>query len=159
MAADFGESKRAQTRFFCGLQDSGVAHREGCPNRTTDYLHRIVPWDDVAGDAVWFAHGVDGVTFKKRDGRTVDFIDSTAVELHVTGKGDNIIAGLGDRFANVHRFKCRQLIDVIKSQFANAMQDAATLKCSKFAPSAVQCSVGCHYGTINVIGISARDFA
>ena len=59
--ASRGEGQRGQARLLGRLQHAGVAGGERGDHRAADHLHRIVPRDDVPGDAVRLAQGVDGV--------------------------------------------------------------------------------------------------
>ena len=61
LLGEAGEGERGQARLLGGLQHAGVAGGEGACDRAPDDLHRVVPGDDVAGDAVRLAQGVDGV--------------------------------------------------------------------------------------------------
>ncbi len=52
---ELGDAQQRQARVLGGLHDAGVAGRERAADRAPEDLHRIVPRDDVAGDAVRLA--------------------------------------------------------------------------------------------------------
>jgi hypothetical protein len=63
--ASAAEGEGGQRGLLGRLQHAGVAGGERRADRAADDLHRVVPRDDVAGDAVGLAQGVDGVAGAK----------------------------------------------------------------------------------------------
>ena len=65
------------------------------------------------------AQGVDRVATFKRDSFPMNFISATAVELHISGKSDDIRARLAERLANIQGFELGQLVDMVQSSLSN----------------------------------------
>ncbi len=96
-----GEGERGQARLLGRLQHAGVAGGERGDDRAADDLHRVVPGDDVPGDAVRLAQGVDGVAGEIRDGLARQLVGGAAVELEVARQRPGVGAGLAERLADV----------------------------------------------------------
>ena len=92
-----------------------------------DNLHRIVPRHDMAGDAMGFTQGVDRIAIQIGNRLPMHLVGCATVKLHVAGQRHGIIAGLGQRFADIHGFKFCKQIDIFQHQLADTGQDAGPL--------------------------------
>jgi hypothetical protein len=95
------------------LDDAGVAGGQRAADAATEDLQRVVPRDDVAGDAVRLAPGQHRVALGVRQRFAVELVAGPSVELEVAGAGDDVGARLRHRLAAVPRLEPRQLVAVV----------------------------------------------
>ncbi|OIQ71880.1 hypothetical protein GALL_464990 [mine drainage metagenome] len=81
----------------------------------------------MAGDAMRFAQGVDGVASQIGDRLAHQLIGGTGVKLHIARKGECVGLGLFQWFADIQRLNQRQIIGAGGDQLADAGKDATTL--------------------------------
>ena len=84
-----------------GFSTQALPAASAATDRAADDLHRVVPRDDVAGDAVRLAEGVDGVAGEIGDGLAHQLVGGAAVELDVARERPGVGAGLAERLADV----------------------------------------------------------
>ena len=157
LLGDAGEGNRGETGLLGGLQHDGIAHGQGAADRAAEHLHGIVPRDDVAGDAVRLAQGVDGIAIEIGDGLAMHLIGGAAIELHVAGEGDCIGAGLFERLADIEGFEPGEVVDALEHHAADAGENAAALGSGRAAPGAGEGGAGGGHGGIVIGGAAAGN--
>ena len=80
---DLREAQRRQAGVLGGLQHRGVAHRERGCDRAAEHLRRIVPRDDVRGDAERLAQQRHRVARRGTGSPALHLVGGAAVELEV----------------------------------------------------------------------------
>ena len=90
-----------QAGVFGRLDHADVARRQRAADAAPEDLHRVVPRDDVAGDAVRLAPGEDAVAVLVGNGFAVQLVAGAGIELEVAHQRQRIGAGLLDRLAAV----------------------------------------------------------
>ena len=157
LPGQIGEHQRGQAGILGGFQNAGIAHGKGCADRSADDLHRIIPRHDMPRHAMRFAQGIDGVAVEIRDGLAMYLVRRAAVEFAVARKGDCIGAGLGDGFADVEGFKCRQQVSMVQHKLAEAGEATASLQRAHLAPRAVQSGLGGADSSVHIRVSAAGD--
>ena len=64
----FGDANQRQACVLSGFDYTHVTSCQRAAHAAPEYLHGVVPRNDVAGDAVWFTPGHDAVAILIRDG-------------------------------------------------------------------------------------------
>ena len=105
--------KQRQARVLGRLDDARVARGERAADRAAEDLHRIVPRNDVAGDAVRLAPRQHGVAVGVGNRLAVQLVAGAAVELEVAGAAPRVGARLLQRLAAVARLEQRELVGVV----------------------------------------------
>ena len=154
------ELRDAQQRQACvlgGLDDASVARRERAADRAAENLQRIVPRNDVPGDAVRLAPREHGEAFRIRKGRALQLVARAAVELEVARAGGDVGARLLDRLAAIARLDQRKLLGVLENRTRPGREQASFLGRCELAPRAVARGFrGANRG-IDVRGVAPRD--
>ena len=103
--ADLGGQRRdpqqGQASVFRRLDDAGIARRQGRTHRSPEDLHRIVPGNDVGGDAVWLADRQNRVALLVGNRLAVQFVGRAAIELEIARQCQHIRTRLLERLAGV----------------------------------------------------------
>src|ERR1700737_2366880 len=86
------ESEGRQRSVLRGLHHAGVAHSQRRTDGTTDDLHRIIPGDDVAGDAVRLPMSKNCETLFIGDGVAMNLVSGPSVKFEVAGTGNGVAA-------------------------------------------------------------------
>src|SRR5690606_2391926 len=135
------DPQHAQAGVLGGLDDAGVPGRERGADRAPEYLHRIVPGNDVTSDPVRLAQGQDGVALAIGDGLAMELVRGSGVELEVARQRQGVGAGLAQWFAGVARLQRRELLGGVLDRPAQAGQEAPALGRGSSAPWTVGSAV------------------
>ena len=114
LRGELGDTQQRQARVLGRLHDTGVARRERTADRAAEDLQRIVPRNDVAGDAVRLAPGQHRVARRIGNGVARELVGRAAVELEIARAGRDIGARLAQRLAAVARLEQRELVRMIE---------------------------------------------
>ncbi len=77
-----------------GFDDAGIAHRKRCADRAAEDLRRVVPGNDVTGDAERLAEGHHRVAVEIGQRFAVDLVGGAGIELEIARQGDDVGARL-----------------------------------------------------------------
>ncbi len=152
LGGEIGEGEGGKAGLFRRFQHAGIAHGKRRAHRAADDLHRVVPRDDVAGHPVRLAQGVDGIAALVGDRLAHHLVGGPGVELHVARQGDGVVAGLGQRFADIMGLDHREVVDALGHELADPGKDAATFERRHLAPSACQRALCCGHGSVDIGG-------
>ena len=130
--------ERGERGVLARLEHAGVAHGERRADAAPEDLHRVVPRDDVAGDAVRLAQGQDRVAGVVGDRGAVHLVGRAAVELEVARQRQRVGLGLAERLADVLRLEPGELVRLLEHQLAEPDEDAAALERRHPAPVAIE---------------------
>ena len=103
-----GEAQQRQAGVLGRLDHAGIAGGERGTDRTTEDLQRVVPGNDVAGDAVRLAPGQHRVALWIGNRLAMELVAGAAVELEVARAGRDVGACLLHRLAAVARLEQRE---------------------------------------------------
>ena len=132
-----GQLRHAQQReagVFGWLHHTHVAGRQRSTHAAPKNLHRIVPGNYVAGNAVGLAPGQHAVTVQIRNGGTVQLVAGPGVELEIARQRNHVGAGLFGRFAAVALFQRCQLVGMFRHLGRQAHQQTSALHRAQAAP-------------------------
>ena len=153
-----GEAQRRQAGVLGRREHCRVAHGERWRVGAADHLRRVVPRDDVGGDAERLAQQRDVVVVQERDDLAVQLVGGRAVELEIACQHDDVVARRRHRLARVARLDACQLVGVVKHLLADLHEHAAALG-GRHAPpgAAVERRARRADGEIDLVRRAARD--
>ena len=149
--------ERGKARVLGRLQHGGVAHRERGRQRPAEDLGRIIPRDDVTGDAVRLAQHADRVAVEKRDDLSVHLVGGAAVILEVARQHLHVVARRGQRLAGVRSFQAREALGVVGNSLRELRQNPAALRCGHPSPGAGKRALRRAHRGVDVQRAAARD--
>jgi hypothetical protein len=149
--------ERAERGILAGLEHAGIAHGERGADAAPEDLHRVVPGDDVAADAVRLTQGQHGVAGVIGNRLAVHLVGGAAVELEVAGERQGVGPGLAQRLADVARLEGGELLGPIRDQLSEPGQDAAALERRHAAPVAFERASRGLNGLVHLLGAAAGD--
>ena len=132
-----GDAQRRQAGILGRLQHAGIAGGQRAADGAAEDLRRVVPRDDVAGDAVGLLHRQHGVAVEIGQGGAVMLVAGAAVELEIAGAGGDVGLGLLHRLAGIGGLEPPQRLEIRLDGAADAGQDAAALDRRHPAPGPV----------------------
>ena len=135
---ELGDAQQRQARVLGRLDDAGVAGGERAADAAPEDLQRVVPRDDVAGDAVRLAPGEHRVALGIRQRLAVELVAGAAVELEVAGAGDDVGARLRHRLAAVARLEPGELVGVVGDRARQRRELAPLVRRRQPAPRTVE---------------------
>ena len=109
-----GEVDRRARRLVGRLEHRAVPGGDGRGHRPAEQLHRVVPGDDVAGDAERLAAGVHVQVRPQRDAQAVVRLDDVAVEAEVARAHPGVVARLRQRLAAVLALQPGERLDLAR---------------------------------------------
>ncbi len=160
--ADLGRQLRhadqRQAGVFGRLHHARVARRQGAAHAAPEDLHRVVPRDDVAGNAVRLAPGEDAVAVLVGDGLAVQLVAGAGVELEVAHQRQRVGARLLDGLAAVALLDERQFVDVLGDLLRELVEQAAAVGGAHLVPDTVEAVARGAHGGVDVGRVAALDF-
>ena len=163
LLGDAREGEGREAGFLRRLQHRGIARRQRANHGAADDLHRIIPRHDMAGDAMRFAQGVDGVVREIGNGLAMQLVRRTGIEFQIARQRHGIGARLLQRLADIARFHVRERIHLFGNERTHLCEDAAALGGGCFAPCAAQRALRGVHGGVDVVcgagGEGADGFA
>ena len=97
-------------------------------------MRRVIPWEDVTGDAVRLAENGDVIAREIGDDFPVEFIRCATVVFEIAGEGGDIGIGGALWFASVAGFDGGEFGCALSNQNAEVGEQAAAIKRGSFAP-------------------------
>ena len=154
---ELGDAQQRQARVLGRLDDARVAGRERAADRAAEDLQRIVPRDDVAGDAVRLAPREHRVAGRIRNRLAVQLVAGAAVELEVARARRDVGARLLHRLAAVARLDQRELVGVIEDRAPSRARSRpfSTGASRPHAPSRARSRRA--HRRVDVVRVAARD--
>ena len=141
-----------------GLTTQALPAASAPPTRAAEDLHRVVPRNDVAGDAVRLAPGQHRVAGRVGNRLAVQLVAGAAVELEVARARRDVGARLLQRLAAVARLDQRELVGVIEDRARRAAQQPAALGRARACPRRRRARArAARTGGVDVGGVAARD--
>ena len=147
---ELGDAQERQARVLGRLDDARVARRERAAHAAPEDLHRVVPRDDVAGDAVRLAPRQHRVAGRVGNRLAVQLVGRAAVELEVARARDDVGARLLHRLAAIARLEPRELVGVVGDRARERHEPAALLDRRELAPRAVERRARGAHGRVDV---------
>ncbi len=140
-----------------GLEDGRVAGGERGAERAPEHRGRIVPRDDVSGDAARFAQHHHLVARQEGNGVAMDLVGGATVIFEVAGGDADVVAGELHRLAGICGLDLRELLQPVEDQQAEPAEQPSTLQGRHGAPGRLECEAGSGHGAIDVRGATPRD--
>ncbi|CAM5187054.1 hypothetical protein CDEN61S_04010 [Castellaniella denitrificans] len=157
----FGQIQGGQAGVLGGLDHAGVAGRQGRADAAAEDLDRVVPGDDVAGDAVRLAHRHHQGAGVVGQGLAVQLVAGARVVFEVARQGGDVVARGAQRLAGVARLQAGQLVGLVQHGAAPGRQQAAPVAGAGQRPGAVEVfahgRLGGPHGLVDVLGRAAGD--
>ncbi len=161
LGRQFRQAQQRQAGVLGGLDHTGVARRQGGTDAAAEDLHRVVPGNDVPGDAMGLAHREHGIAGLIGQGLAMQLVGGPGVVLEIARQGRGIGAGHLQRLAGVPGLDLRQLFVVLQHRLAQARQQAPALQGRQAAPGPVevvaQRPLRGLYRQVDVLGGAAGD--
>jgi hypothetical protein len=114
--SEFGHAQHRQARVLRRLDHARIARRKRATRRTSEDLQRIVPRNDVPGDAVRFPPSQYGEPLGIGKGLAVQLVARAAIEFEIACARDDVRARLRERLAAIARLGQRQFLRVIENR-------------------------------------------
>ena len=110
IARKLGDAQYRERSILRGLDDAGIAGSERRADGAPENLHRIVPRDDMPGDAVRHALDGDEMRAEIRHDIAMQLVGGGAVIFEIAGERDCIGPRLAQRLAVVAAFECCEFV-------------------------------------------------
>ena len=108
LGRQLGDTDQTQTGVFGRFDHAGVTGRQGTAHAAAKNLHRVVPWNHMAGDAMRLAPGQHAVAVLVGQGLAVQFVASACVIFKIASEGRGVCCRLLGGFAAITLFQCAQ---------------------------------------------------
>ncbi len=138
LRGELGEAEDRQAGILGRLHHARVAGRERGADGAPEDLHRVVPRDDVPGDAVRLAQGEHRVARLVRQRLAVQLVAGAAVVLEVAGQGGGVDPRGLERLAGVTRLELRELLVALGDGDRKTRHQTAALGCGQASPRTVE---------------------
>jgi hypothetical protein len=138
LRGEFGDAQQRQAGVLGGLHHARVARGERRSDAAAEDLHRVVPRNDVPGDAVRFTHRQHRHSRLVRNGFSVQLVGGARVVLEVAGDRGGVGASLLQRLAGRARFELREFLVLRRHRRGELHQQATALRGRHPAPRSVE---------------------
>ena len=136
LGRELREPKRRRRCLRVGLEDDGAAGRERRRELPRGHQQRVVPRNDLAGDADRLLQRVGEDRAADRVGAAGDRRDRRGVEAEVLDGAEELCLRRGDRLADVARLELGELLPVRGNRVRQRVQEARALVRGRLAPVA-----------------------
>ncbi len=153
-----GEVDRRARRLVGRLEHRAVPGGDGGRHPPAEQLHRVVPGDDVAGDAERLAAGVHVQVRPQRDAQAVVRLDDAAVEAEVARAHPGVVARLRQRLAAVLALQPGERLDLAVNQAGQRRQQIGPLLGGGGPPAAAG-AAGRRHGLVDLAAPRPRHIA
>ena len=157
LARQLGEAEGGGAGILGGLQHHGIAHGEGGRQRAADHLRRIVPGEDVAGDAVRFMHDADVIAVQEGNDVAMDLVGGAAIELEIADGRVDVGARLAHRLAGIAGLQPGQLVEMILDLEGELRDQPAPLGRGETPPGPLEGGAGSLDREVDIGGVAAGD--
>jgi hypothetical protein len=131
-----GEAQRRQRGLLTGLEHQGVAGHERRADLPDSHQQREVPWGDAADHAEWVAPDEAGVRRRVLPaGAALQGAGGACEEAHVVDAERDLLAGDGDRLADIEGLELGELLGVGLEPVGKLEQQLGPLTGSRRGPT------------------------
>ena len=138
LGRELGEPQRGQRRLRVGLEHDRAAGRERGRELPRRHQQRVVPGDDLAGDADRLLQRVGEERAADRVRAAADRADRGGEVAEVLDRAEELGLGRGDRLADVAGLELRELVPVRLDRVCERVQEPRALVRRRLAPVAVE---------------------
>ena len=143
---------------LCGLEYAGATSGDGGGKLPSGHKQRIVPGNNLAGDANRFAHGEAEGVGGHRIHVAGDFVGEAAVILEASCDVGDVEFRFDDGLAGVAAFQFGELRGVLADFFGKSEENAAAILRRGSGPGAgIKCGAGGLDGFVGVFGVRGGD--
>src|SRR5215472_4631442 len=155
-----GKFERGERCLLGGFEDASATSGDRGSELPGGHEQRIVPGNDLAGDADWFAKGEAERVGGNGVDVTGDFRGQAAVILETGGHVSDVEFRFDDGLAGVAAFKFGELRGVLADLFGELEKNAAAVLGVSASPGAgVECRAGGLDGLVDVGGVRGGDLS